>query len=139
MRTTVESTFLPQAEHQRSLAVEAEGDPLANDQEQTWPTAEELELAAKEQSQVKKRVPKGTSEYQAAWMVSDEEGEDDEEQVSDEEMITKDDEEDEEEEMDELVINPNNYDEKFDHEEDQQTFVPLSSSSYDFSESSSLV
>ena len=139
MRTTVESTLLPQAEHQRSLAVEAEGDPLANDQEQTWPTAEELELAAKEQSQVKKRVPKGTSEYQAAWMVSDEEEGEDEEQVSDEEMVTKDDEEDEEEEeeMDELVINPNNYDEKFDHEEDQQTFV--SSSSYDFSESSSLV
>jgi hypothetical protein len=32
-------------------------------------------------------------------------------------------EEEEEEEMDELVINPNNYDEKFDLEEDKQTCV----------------
>jgi len=32
-------------------------------------------------------------------------------------------EEEEEEEMDELVINKNNYDEKFDLEEDKQTFV----------------
>jgi len=30
-------------------------------------------------------------------------------------------EEEEEEEMDELIINPNNYDEKFDLEEDKQT------------------
>ncbi len=32
-------------------------------------------------------------------------------------------EEEEEEEMDELVINKNNYDDKFDLEEDKQTFV----------------
>lgn len=39
-------------------------------------------------------------------------------------MITDDHQEDEEEEeMDELVINPNNYDEKLDVEEDKQTFV----------------
>ncbi len=31
--------------------------------------------------------------------------------------------EEEEEEMDELVINKNNYDEKFDLEEDKETFV----------------
>lgn len=31
--------------------------------------------------------------------------------------------EEEEEEMDEVVINPNNYDEKYDLEEDKQTFV----------------
>ena len=33
------------------------------------------------------------------------------------------DEEEEEEEMDELVINPNNYDEKLDMDEDKQTLV----------------
>jgi hypothetical protein len=33
------------------------------------------------------------------------------------------DQQEEEEEMDELVINKNNYDEKFDLEEDKQTFV----------------
>jgi hypothetical protein len=35
----------------------------------------------------------------------------------------QDEEEEEEEEMDEIVINPNNYDEKFDLDEDKQTFV----------------
>jgi hypothetical protein len=33
------------------------------------------------------------------------------------------DEEEEEEEMDEIVMNPNTYDDKFDLEEDKQTFV----------------
>jgi hypothetical protein len=57
------------------LAFEAESDPTNNDQEQTWPTAEELEKAQAEQNQIKKRVPKGTSEYQAAWILSDDEEE----------------------------------------------------------------
>jgi pre-rRNA-processing protein TSR1 len=48
---------------------------LNNDQEQTWPTTEELEKAQTERHQLKKRVPKGTSEYQAAWIVSDDEQE----------------------------------------------------------------
>jgi hypothetical protein len=39
------------------------------------------------------------------------------------ESIQLDQQEEEEEEMDELVINKNNYDEKFDLEEDKQTFV----------------
>ena len=34
-------------------------------------------------------------------------------------------EEEEEEEMDEIVINKNNYDEKFDLEEDKETYVQL--------------
>ncbi len=55
------------------MALEAESDPMNNDQEQTWPTQEELEKAQIEQNQIKKRVPKGTSEYQAAWIVSDDE------------------------------------------------------------------
>ncbi len=39
------------------------------------------------------------------------------------ESIQLDQQEEEEEEMDELVINKNNYDEKFDLEEDKETFV----------------
>jgi hypothetical protein len=39
---------------------------MNNDQEQTWPTTEELEKAQAQQNQLKKRVPKGTLEYQAA-------------------------------------------------------------------------
>ena len=69
----IEKTYLPQTDLQRSLAFEADIDPTNTDQEQTWPTAEELQQAQTEQHQVKKRVPKGTSEYQAAWIVSDEE------------------------------------------------------------------
>jgi hypothetical protein len=48
---------------------------MNNDQEQTWPTQEELEKAQTEQNIFKKRVPKGTSEYQAAWILSDDEQE----------------------------------------------------------------
>lgn len=52
---------------QESLVSENIPDPM--DAEQTWPTAEELaeaELARK--NKIVKRVPKGTSEYQAAWI-----------------------------------------------------------------------
>ena len=81
MKTIVEKTFEPTSELQRSLVAEAESDPLNNDQEQTWPTQEELEKAQAEQNQIKKRVPKGTSEYQAAWIVSDEEDDNNEQNV----------------------------------------------------------
>jgi len=46
---------------------------MNNDEEQTWPTTEELQKAESKQNQLKKRVPKGTSEYQAAWILSDDE------------------------------------------------------------------
>ncbi|KAJ3215373.1 hypothetical protein HDU67_000529 [Dinochytrium kinnereticum] len=86
----------PDPELQESLISENEPDPL--DGEQTWPTEEELadaerRVAAANESHATKskrtvRVPKGTSSYQAAWIVesedegSDGEGGDD----SDEEM-----------------------------------------------------
>lgn len=44
------------------------------DAEQTWPTEEELaEAAAARKRKIVKVVPKGTSEYQAAW-IPDEDG-----------------------------------------------------------------
>lgn len=44
------------------------------DAEQTWPTKEELaEAEANRKKKLVKLVPKGTSEYQAAW-IPDEEG-----------------------------------------------------------------
>ncbi|KAJ1310511.1 hypothetical protein OPQ81_007242 [Rhizoctonia solani] len=93
-------------------------DEMAN--EQTWPTAKELAdgeareaeaLLKNEQVKKKsriKRVPKGTSAYQAAWIVDDaddedeEEGEDEEGDVDMEGEDTNDQEEEEEEEMVEL-------------------------------------
>ena len=72
-KTIVERTYDHHAELQRSSVAEAESNPLNNDQEQTWPTQEESEKAQAEQNQIRKRVPKGTSEYQAAWIVANEE------------------------------------------------------------------
>ena len=51
---------------QTSLVCEVCPDPMEG--EQTWPTDEEL-AEAERQRKVVKRVPKGTSEYQAAWIV----------------------------------------------------------------------
>jgi len=53
---------------QESLISENVPDPM--DAEQTWPTAEEMEDAEDRMSKKKivKKVPKGTSEYQAAWI-----------------------------------------------------------------------
>ena len=53
---------------QESLVTENIPDPL--DAEQTWPTAEEMAEAEDKMSKKKivKKVPKGTSEYQAAWI-----------------------------------------------------------------------
>ncbi|KAG7321877.1 hypothetical protein KOW79_014735 [Hemibagrus wyckioides] len=65
-----------------SLQTEAEVDPM--DGEQTWPTESELQEA--EEARKKRRVmkvPKGTSDYQATWIVDDDD--DDEENEDDEE------------------------------------------------------
>ncbi|XP_028817780.1 pre-rRNA-processing protein TSR1 homolog [Denticeps clupeoides] len=57
-----------------SLQTEAEVDPM--DREQTWPTEEELQEAEEElKNRRVLKVPKGTSEYQASWIVDDEVGE----------------------------------------------------------------
>ncbi|XP_054858050.1 pre-rRNA-processing protein TSR1 homolog [Eublepharis macularius] len=61
---------------QESLQSEIVPDPMEG--EQTWPTMEELNEAAeslKHSKKMSKRVPKGTSAYQAAWIVDETEGE----------------------------------------------------------------
>ncbi|XP_053602229.1 pre-rRNA-processing protein TSR1 homolog [Plodia interpunctella] len=61
---------------QETLASENIPDPM--DAEQTWPTEEEIEQANLEtkKKKIKVKVPKGWSDYQAAWIVeSDAEGE----------------------------------------------------------------
>jgi pre-rRNA-processing protein TSR1 len=62
------------------LTATNEPDLMAN--EQTWPTEDEMASAPGSSmggSKRTKRVPKGTSAYQAAWIVDDDEGDDDEE------------------------------------------------------------
>ncbi|CAG4976638.1 unnamed protein product [Colias eurytheme] len=58
---------------QESLVAENVPDPM--DAEQTWPTEEEIDEANKDTMKKVKKVPKGWSDYQAAWIVeSDAEG-----------------------------------------------------------------
>ncbi|CAA7048328.1 unnamed protein product [Microthlaspi erraticum] len=69
----------PDPTKQEPLVVENTPDPLAG--EQTWPNEEEMAEAERNQKQgkpKKRALPRGTSEYQAAWIVdeSDEEGSD---------------------------------------------------------------
>ena len=57
---------------QESLVSEVELDPMEG--EQTWPTDEDLAevpFVPPARLAVAKRVPKGTSDYQAAWIVED--------------------------------------------------------------------
>ncbi|CAN6340232.1 unnamed protein product [Urochloa humidicola] len=71
------NTFVPDSSNQEPLLVENIPDPLAG--EQTWPTEEDMEEAnvnSKERKLVKRKLPRGTSEYQAAWIVDDTDDED---------------------------------------------------------------
>jgi pre-rRNA-processing protein TSR1 len=84
------SSHVPDPSKQQSLQSEVVPDPL--DGEQTWPTDEELNeasttaaAAAMEKKTVVRRVPKGTSDYQAAWIVDSENEEDGEEDEDDDE------------------------------------------------------
>ncbi|XP_030600305.1 pre-rRNA-processing protein TSR1 homolog [Archocentrus centrarchus] len=80
-----------------SLQAEAEVDPM--DGEQTWPT--ESELLEAEEARKKKRVmkvPKGTSDYQATWIVD--EGE---EENGDMDEESSDDDDDDDDMMDEAM------------------------------------
>lgn len=64
----------PDPQKQESLISENVPDPM--DAEQTWPTEEEIQMAQDEETAKKaKRVPKGWSDYQAAWIPDDEEEE----------------------------------------------------------------
>lgn len=66
------SCLTPDPMKQEPLLVENVPDPLAG--EQTWPTEAEMAEAERNQEERKlkrKTLPKGTSEYQAAWIVED--------------------------------------------------------------------
>ncbi|KAG6556400.1 hypothetical protein Mapa_002343 [Marchantia paleacea] len=68
----------PDPEYQESVIVENTPDTLAG--EQTWPTEEELAQAGEENEKKSKKrlLPKGTSDYQASWIVEDSDEEHDE-------------------------------------------------------------
>ena len=91
---------------QESLDKEAIYDDM--NAEQTWPT--EQELADVQIKAVKKKVPKGTSDYQAAWILDS-----DEEAVTDESGEDED-ESDDEKENDELNEDDESGDENVDED-----------------------
>ncbi|KAK1284113.1 hypothetical protein QJS10_CPB21g00790 [Acorus calamus] len=69
-------SLLPDPSKQEPLIMENVPDPLSG--EQTWPTEEEMADADsinKRKILKKKTVPRGTSDYQAAWIVEDSDGE----------------------------------------------------------------
>ncbi|VDM95713.1 unnamed protein product [Thelazia callipaeda] len=69
------TTFYPNADLQTSLESETVLDPM--DAEQTWPVEEEIPKEAFKTAKVIKKVPVGTSTYQAEWIIDeDEEGTD---------------------------------------------------------------
>ncbi|KAF8410320.1 hypothetical protein HHK36_002847 [Tetracentron sinense] len=72
-------SLFPDLSKQEPLLVENIPDPLAG--EQTWPTEAEMAEAdrvQKEKKLKKRTLPRGTSEYQAAWIVEDTDDEDSE-------------------------------------------------------------
>ncbi|KAJ1397557.1 Ribosome biogenesis protein BMS1/TSR1, C-terminal [Sesbania bispinosa] len=81
-------SLVPDPQNQEALVVENIPDPLAG--EQTWPTEAEITKANEDQKQKKirkRRLPQGTSEYQAAWIVDDSEEELDSDNEDDDGMV----------------------------------------------------
>ncbi|XP_053313067.1 pre-rRNA-processing protein TSR1 homolog [Spea bombifrons] len=114
---------------QDSLQSEVVPDPMEG--EQTWPTEEELKEAEdclRGKVKVVRKVPKGTSTYQAAWILDDEEssgeeGSDDDDDMEEEqddamdEAVSEDDEgsgNDEPEESETVTIPDSTRDDKYD-------------------------
>lgn len=139
----------PDANLQDDLITENEPDML--DGEQTWPTDEELRGA---EQNIKKRVvkvPRGTSDYQAAWILDeadDEKGDEDKEVDEDDDVnlepdVEDDDdassesdacemEEEEEEEMSEAVDDVDNYDAKHvNFEEEKEAYSKIKAAKLD--------
>ncbi|XP_068905473.1 pre-rRNA-processing protein TSR1 homolog [Tenebrio molitor] len=64
--------ILDQADITKQESLDAENTPDPMDGEQTWPTNEEIEMAEQDSKMKKvKKVPKGWSDYQAAWIPDD--------------------------------------------------------------------
>ncbi|XP_006099229.1 pre-rRNA-processing protein TSR1 homolog isoform X1 [Myotis lucifugus] len=117
-------------DRQESLQTEVIPDPMEG--EQTWPTEEELSEAndfLKESSKVVKKVPKGTSSYQAEWILDEDGesgGEDDEyddvehEDFMEEESQDESSEEEEEEECETMTIGESVRDDLYDEKVDEE-------------------
>ncbi|EHH24355.1 Pre-rRNA-processing protein TSR1-like protein [Macaca mulatta] len=114
-------------DRQESLQAEVIPDPMEG--EQTWPTEEELNFL-KESSKVVKKVPKGTSSYQAEWILdggSQSGGEGDEYEYDDmehedfmEEESQDESSEEEEEEYETMTVGESVHDGLYDEKVDEE-------------------
>nr|XP_017010616.2 pre-rRNA-processing protein TSR1 homolog [Drosophila takahashii] len=95
-----EVRLLDRSDPAKRTSLQSENIPDPMDAEQTWPTEEEIAASQQETKKMKlvKRVPKGYSDYQAAWIPDVEEVEQPESQ-EDNDMSDDDDEEDSEEDF----------------------------------------
>ena len=80
-----DSTLLAKADPELQESLDSELIPDPMDDEQTWPTEDELKMAEL-QNKKKKVIPNGMSEYQAAWIHDDEEFEEEDSDDEDEDM-----------------------------------------------------
>ncbi|KAM5273163.1 pre-rRNA-processing protein TSR1 homolog [Ctenodactylus gundi] len=113
---------------QESLQTEVIPDPM--DGEQTWPTEEELSETqdfVKECSKVVKKVPKGTSSYQAEWILDEggeSDGEGDEYDMEQEDFMEEESQdegsEEEEEECETMTIGESACDDLYDEKVDKE-------------------
>ncbi|XP_050676198.1 pre-rRNA-processing protein TSR1 homolog [Leptidea sinapis] len=140
-------TILQTADVSKQQSLVAENIPDPMDAEQTWPTEEEIEDANKETIKKVKKVPKGWSDYQAAWIVesdaedngedesSDESGDEDEQFMSCEES-NSDQEAAEDNDFEsvtesEVGVPDDKYDETIDAEEEHEILKRLSAAKED--------
>uniref|UniRef100_A0A8D2JRK2 Pre-rRNA-processing protein TSR1 homolog n=1 Tax=Sciurus vulgaris TaxID=55149 RepID=A0A8D2JRK2_SCIVU len=111
-------------DRQESLQTEVIPDPMEG--EQTWPTEEELSEAKnylKEGSKVVKKVPKGTSSYQAEWILdeggeSSDEGDEYEHDFMEED--SQDEKSEEEEECETMTVGESVRDDLYDEKVDEE-------------------
>ncbi|XP_033213769.1 pre-rRNA-processing protein TSR1 homolog [Belonocnema kinseyi] len=141
----VETKILQTADPSKQESLQAENMPDPMDAEQTWPTEEELKQAeAQQKRKLVKVVPKGTSEYQAAWIPDeDAEGVDDdlsesEDEISvDEGMSEPDSEQENDKEeyetmtMSEAAHDEQRYDEELDLMEERQELEKIQKAKLD--------
>ncbi|CAG9859624.1 unnamed protein product [Phyllotreta striolata] len=127
---------------QESLDSENVPDPM--DAEQTWPNEEDMEMAEKEQKVKKaKRVPKGWSDYQAAW-IPDEDAEfvdesDGEEEDDDEFMEAMSEEKSDDEDCNdfntvtesEVAVNDERYDKDMDEQAEKRELEKIKAAKSD--------
>ncbi|EKM80586.1 hypothetical protein AGABI1DRAFT_119186 [Agaricus bisporus var. burnettii JB137-S8] len=113
----IEPTLIVEPDHDEADSLISSNDPDDMANEQTWPTEEEMNAVSGDGQEhipdaskgttpkIVKRIPKGMSEYQAAWIVDETDDEDDGEEGEggDHEM----EEQEEQEEMVDLVIGEN--------------------------------